>query len=376
MTEASTPLRVVQISAPAAVGGLETVVRSLSTGLVERGHQVTAISVIEPGTDIDSFVEPMSAAGVNSVVIEVGARSYLDERRQVHGLLAQIGPDVLHTHGYRPDVLHGLHALRSGIRTVSTVHGYSKMGGLSNISEWLQKRALRRFDAVISVSAPLASLLQDFGIPRDRLHIIPNALAVTERASGRSGAQRALGLDRNLGPVLGWVGRLVPIKGGDVFLEALAHLTGSEWTACIIGDGPERPSLEEQARRLGITERVAFVGEIDNASEAMADFDMVVLSSRSEGTPMVLLEAMSMGIPVIATSVGGIPDVVQDGIDGRLVPSESPEALAAAIGAFLVDPEAARTLGEQGRERLRRDFSHSAWLERHEKLYVTAAGRV
>lgn len=167
---------------------------------------------------------------------------------------------------------------------------------------------------------------------------------------------------------MGWLGRMLPVKGADIFLRALAEPGASRATAVVIGDGSERSRLEALAAQLGLGTRVRFAGGIEGGARLLPAFDAFVLSSRSEGTPIVLFEAMAAGVPVVASSVGGIPDVVGDGA-AVLVPPENPAALAEGIRVVLETPGIAAAMVQRAQRRLETGFSTPTWLERHEELY-------
>jgi glycosyltransferase involved in cell wall biosynthesis len=371
-TVASPPLRVLQLCNPAGVGGLERVVQGLCVGLAERGHEVTLGAVLSNDAPLPSCFRSDALPGVKVLPIRVRGRGYLAERRAVRRIIDDIRPQVVHTHGYRADLLHGRVSRRKGAATVSTLHGSSRMGGLSHFFEWCQERALRGFDAVCAVSEPLVRQLILAGASADRVHLVPNALGVEEPPLAADAARRALGLDPDQGPVIGWVGRLIPIKGCDVFLDALSYLGTRPWLAVIVGDGGEGPALEAQAKRLGLQGRVRFLGELPDAARYMSAFDLFVLSSRSEGTPLVLLEAMVAGRPVVATEVGGVGSVLEADRGGWIVPPESPELLARAVAAALDDPVERNARGTASRARVARDYGAPAWIARHEAIYREA----
>jgi glycosyltransferase involved in cell wall biosynthesis len=367
------PLSIAHLCAPARVGGLERVVQGLARGQHARGHRVCVAAVVEPGADLEAFLAPLAAAGVAVHPLPVAGRRYLRERSAVRRFLESWRPDVLHTHGYRSDVLNGGMARRQGIATVSTLHGSSRMGGLSHFFEWIQERALRRFDGVVAVSAPLQAELLDRGVPRERLHLVPNAWQPLAPFLSRTQARTALGVPET-GLRIGWVGRLIPIKGPDVFVEAMARLGGPEgWSASMIGDGPERQRIEALLRTRGADGRAILHGGIPDAERLFTAFDLLVVSSRSEGTPMVLFEAMASGVPIVATAVGGVPDVLGDG-GGWLVPPEDPSALAAAMKAALSDPAERRERAGRARARLAGEYGPDLWLERHDRVYRAALG--
>jgi len=361
---------------PTAVGGMQGVVRALAAGHRRRGHEVALAAVMPgPAAGEPPLLPSLRAAGVAVHVVPVAVRGYRRERAAVAALCRSLAPDLVHTHGYRPDVVDAPAARRLGLPVVTTVHGFTGGGWKNRIYERLQLRAFRRFDAVVAVSAPLAEQLARAGTPRERIHLLRNAWTGSGTALGRAEARRALGLPAE-GPVVGWIGRLTPEKGPDVMVRAAAALADLGVTTAMVGDGPEGARGRELAARLGIAGRVVWPGIVAEAGRLLAAFDVFVLSSRSEGTPMVLFEAMAASVPVVATGVGGVPDVV-GGREAVIVPAEDPAALAGAVRAVLADPGAAAERARAAAERLRTEFAEDPWLRRYEEVYggVLRGGR-
>lgn len=239
--------------------------------------------------------------------------------------------------------------------------------------EWLQRRALRRADAVVAVSRPLAEQLSS-SLDPSSIHTVLNRWGGGEREPfEQERARKRLGLNRG-GPVVGWVGRLSREKGPDVFLEMIRCLEDRSVTGCLVGDGPLLAPLQEKAEREGPESRVRFPGRVPHAARLMRAFDVFVLSSRSEGTPMVLFEAMSAGIPIVAAAVGGVPDVVSNR-EAILVPPERPDALAEGVRRTLANREATEARVERATERLRREFSTEGWAESYGNVYNEAVRR-
>lgn len=364
------PLSVLHVAAPAAVGGLERVVHSLAIGHHQRGHRVRVAALIGRGEDGSPFLEPLAHAGVEVHTLPVAPYSVVAERRFVGDLCRRERPDVVHTHGYRPDIVDGRVARRLGIPCCSTEHGMSFMGGRTAIYEWLQLRSLRKFDAVAAVSRPIAEALARTGVPRDRIHHLPNAWANRVAFLDRSAARRALNLSHE-GAVVGFVGRLIPAKGGDLLLHALARISDLPFRIAIIGDGSERAALEALAASLGLADRVRFHGAIPHAAPLFPAFDVFVLSSRTEGSPIVLFEAMAAGVPIVAATVGGVAEALR-AEEAWLVPREDPHALAAAVREALTDPAAARLRAARARGRLASAYALDPWLDAYEELYLAA----
>lgn len=363
-------LEIVQALAPARVGGLESVVAALAGGMAGRGHGVHVAAILDPGGGEHEFVSDLAERDVTVHPIEVPHRAYLREYRSLRDLLDRLDPDVVHTHGYRADVLASAAARSAGRPVVSTVHGFTRGGWKNRFYEWLQRRSLRRHDAVVAVSEPIRRELLRSGLSDRRVRLLRNAWHRDRPLLERREARERLGLPGE-GFVAGWVGRLSREKGPGVFLEAMARVRDRDGdvTGSMIGGGGRASSVEERARELGLGDRVRFQGRIPAAARLYRAFDVFVLSSRTEGTPVSLLEAMDAGVPVVATRVGGVPDVVRDGEEALLVPPEDPEALARAILGVRRRPEEARRRARAADRRLSERFAREPWLDATEEIY-------
>jgi glycosyltransferase involved in cell wall biosynthesis len=223
----------------------------------------------------------------------------------------------------------------------------------------------------VAVSRPLAARLERSGVPAARIHEVPNAFGELTAGLDRKEARRLLGLPAE-GFVVGWVGRFSHEKGADVLLDALPHLQDLPLTLAMIGDGAESGSLAARAQSLGLNGRVRWHGPVMEAGRLFAAFDVFVLSSRTEGTPIVLFEAMAAGVPIVATAVGGVPDVVTSA-EAALVPAERPVELAAAIRAISEAPHAAAGRARAARARLEGTYGIGPWLERYQSIYRSVA---
>jgi glycosyltransferase involved in cell wall biosynthesis len=361
-----TPLSIVHVAAPAPFGGLESVVRLLAIGHRARGHEVRVAAIVtDPGADLP-LLRVLEASGVEVLRLAVPGRGYLRERALAGDLYRRIRPDVVHTHGYRADVVDTGPARSLAIPTVTTVHGFTGGDWKNRLYERLQMRAFRRFDRVVAVSDSLAQQLRRSGIGDTQLHTIPNAYDAGDGVLDRRAARRELALPDDAF-VVGWVGRLSAEKGPDVMIDAAA-LVGQPVVVAMVGDGPEHHALQARADARGIAERVAWCGRVIGAGRVFPAFDVFALSSRTEGVPIVLFEAMASGVPIVATRVGGVPSTVSAN-ESVLVPSESPEALARAIDGVRENPSAARERAQSARRRLVDDFGIGPWLDRYEALY-------
>jgi len=234
---------------------------------------------------------------------------------------------------------------------------------------WLNRITHPWTDQVICVSPQVADFFVDHvGIPRQKIIFIPNGVDLQnlkdlpDKLQAR--ARLALPPDQVL---VGTVARLDPVKRLDVLLQALRSL--SDVGAVVVGDGPERVILIEVSERLKLTERIFFVGHQEDVWPWLAALDVFVLCSDWEGMSNALLEAMAARLPVVATAVGGTPDVVVDGVTGLLVPPRDPPALAKAVVRLLRDPDLRHRMGEAGRERVEEHFSLERMVGRTQALY-------
>lgn len=363
-------MRILHTLAPARVGGLEEVVFRLSAGLQRRGHDVTVASVREEA-QTDGMDAGLREAGVRVETILAPGRRYLHEVSQLRELCRTLRPDVFHTHGYRPDVIHPFAANAFGIPLVSTLHGFTGGGWRNRFYEWLQRRSVSAFDAVVAVSRVMAGHLRDQGVPERALRVIPNAWAPREDLLVPEIARKRLGVEPDRFHV-GWVGRLSHEKAPDVLLAAVSRSSGplKDSVVSFVGDGPLRSELEAAARTSRMDVRCH--GLIPGAAQLLGGFDLMVLSSRTEGTPIVLFEAMAAGVPVVATAVGGVPDVL-DSRTAILVPPDDPEALREAIERVRREPGSARARAQRARRVLETRFALDPWLDRYLGVYAAVA---
>jgi sugar transferase (PEP-CTERM/EpsH1 system associated) len=234
-------------------------------------------------------------------------------------------------------------------------------------------------DRVISVSKELKDyLVNEVGLPPEKVTVIYNA--VDCNASHPSGnpddLRHELGLNDDC-LVVGIVGRLVPVKDHGTLLKATARMFAAvpQVRLLVVGEGPLRAELEALARELQIVDRVMFLGHRNDVPDLLPLMDVVALSSLHEGSSLTLLEAMAAGRAVVATAVGGNPELVLDGVTGLLVPARSPEALADAIVTLLRDPALRASMGQAGKNRVKEHFSIETMLQSYESLYQSLLER-
>lgn len=360
-------MKILHLMAPGSAGGLERVVEGLATGHAQDGHDVSVAAVVPRGEDGAASIRHLEDSPVRLIPLPLPPRAYLRERADVSRLCEQLRPDVVHTHGSRPDVVSAGIVRAQGIPTVATVHGFTGGGFRNQVYQTLQLASLRRFQAIVAVSRPLAQRLEDAGVPAARIRTIQNAWSERGLPLDRRMARRRLGIEDDTF-LVGWVGRLSREKGADIMLSAMAHLADLPLALSMVGDGPERRLLEERIKTRGWRNRVSWHGVLPDAGRFFPAFDVFVLSSRTEGTPMVLLEAMAGIVPIVAADVGGVPDMVTPA-EAILVPPGDAAALAQGVRAVHRSPGAARARAHAANRRLERNFGSGPWLERYEAVY-------
>jgi glycosyltransferase involved in cell wall biosynthesis len=271
-------------------------------------------------------------------------------------------PHVVHTHTAKAGTLGRLAAILSGVPIrVHTFHGHVFEGYFSPARTRtflaIERALARRTDQILAVSESVRRELLALGIGRpEQVSVVPLGLELERFARApehRGELRRELGVEADT-PLIGIVARLVPIKAHEVFLAAAVRIA-ERVPRCrfvVVGDGERRRELVDLARRSGLGERIHFLGWRADLERIHADLDVAVISSRNEGSPVALIEAMASGLPVVATAVGGVPDLVVDGENGRLVAVDDAAALAAAAVALLAEPERRRALGAAGRARV------------------------
>jgi glycosyltransferase involved in cell wall biosynthesis len=368
MTEASGAegrggLRVLRIFSRLNIGGPSVHVILLSAGLRPLGYETRLVV----GRESPREGNMLALAAEKNVTCEAMAGlgreiSPIRDLRALAGLFRLMRawrPEIVHTHTAKAGLLGRLAARAVGVPTVvHTYHGHVLHGYFSpaatHVFRWLETRLARFTDALVAVSESVKQDLVSLGIaPAEKIRVVPLGLDLTHLA-GRlpRGVLRAEAGIPEGASLVGMVGRLVPIKDVPMFLEAarIVRAKRDDVRFALVGDGEERPALELLCRERGLDGRVTFFGWRRDLAAVYGDLDVVVNASRNEGTPVALIEALAAARPVVATRVGGTPDLLGGGERGRLVPPGEPEALAEAVLETLDQSEAARRRAQAGRE--------------------------
>ena len=273
--------------------------------------------------------------------------------------IREVRPDVLHANGNAWTCQYALSAgvATRGVRTLAVHHAMIPPRNRRQV--WLNRLKLKRLDGHVAVSRTGArSVEQMSGLASGSVRVIYNGVPDTRVAPL---------LRRVDGPVIGSVGRLSSEKGHDVLLRALASLP--EVTAVLVGDGPDRGRLEALAQELALGDRLIMPGWQADPRPWLPTFDVFVMPSRLEALGLAMIEAMLASRPVVASSVGGIPEVVRDGETGILVPPDDPAALSGALRLMLGDPARRERMGRLGRRVAKETFGVRRMVRSYETVY-------
>ncbi len=308
-------------------------------------------------------------------VTDTGPLAPLVER--VTGLVDRLGIEILHSSEFRTNLVAlRCRRRRPHLKLVSTAHGWIANDLRGRVKAFLDRALLRRFDCVIAVSHAVRHRLPRWWLPDAQVRVIHNALMLD--SYGRTLADAPRRIPRGSDPVrMLAVGRLSAEKGLDLLLRALGMLVPRfpQLELTIAGTGPEEASMRRLASRLGLTQRVRYAGYVSDMPELYYRSDLVVQSSLTEGLPNVMLEAAYLGVPVVATDVGGTREVIEHGVNGWIVPAGSATALADGILRYLEDPAAFVTMAARGRRHIEDHFSIAERTARQSEVYEAVAGR-
>jgi glycosyltransferase involved in cell wall biosynthesis len=364
------------------VGGPAVHVILLTAGLKARGY-TTCLAVGKESPREGNLLDLAAAKGVECLQLVALGRDIrlLSDVRAFWGvwrILRQFRPHVVHTHTAKAGVLGRIAARLAGVPViVHTYHGHvlrSYFGPLRNaLFRGLERVLGWTTDALVAVSQSVKDDLVGLGVAdAAKIRVVALGLELDGLTGilprGRLRSESSVG-DRV--PLIGIVGRLAPIKDLPTFLGAAALVRRfvPEARFAIVGDGEERSALEAHARQLGLEGAVHFHGWHRDMAAVYGDLDVVVNCSRNEGTPVALIEALAAGRPVVATRVGGTPDLLARGDHGHLVPPGDPEALAAAIVGVLQSPDSARARAARGRAYVLRQHSAERLVNDVDRLY-------
>jgi len=374
---ARAPIRVLHLRDSPWVDGpgrtiLETAAR------IDRSHIDYTIAPLVPD---DGGQHPLVVAARNrgvpvEPVQDTGPLALLVER--VIDLVDRLGIEVLHSSEFRTNLVAlRCRRRRPALKLVSTAHGWIANDARGKVKTFLDRLLLRRFDRVILVSHATRKRLPRWWVPDERVRVIHNALMLD--SYGKETRVSARQAPRPGEPIaILAAGRLSSEKGLDLLLRAIAALIPRypNLVLTIAGTGPEEGALRRLGAELGLTHKVRYAGYIADMPTLYHQSDLVVQGSVTEGLPNVMLEAAYLGVPVVATDVGGTREVIEHGVSGWLVPGGSAEALADGIKRYLEDPAEFIAMAARGRRHVEQHFSIDARTQKQVTLYQELMGKL
>jgi glycosyltransferase involved in cell wall biosynthesis len=372
------------------IGGPAIHIVDLTTGMDPARFESLIVSGHENPHE-GSMLDYALSSGVRPYVIpEITAEFSLKPRDlkafvKLYRLIRRERPDIVDTHTAKAGFLGRLAARLAKVPVVvHTYHGHVLHGyynRFKNSALRRMERTLARFTTcLIAVDEQVKRDLLAYGVaPPGKIAVIPYGLHLEPFLACeayKGDFSREMGLADGT-KLVGIVGRIFPIKNHRLFLDAAALVSKQEPATrfVIVGDGTLRPEMEQHADSIGITERIIFTGWRRDLPRIYADLDLLAVTSNNEGTPFSAIEAMASGCPVVATRVGGLPDLIDEGQTGYLVPRGDAHAVAAAMLRLLRAPEAVRRMGETARARVKDCFPVRRLIQDTEELYLELLGR-
>lgn len=378
-------IKILRTIARLNIGGPALHVSLLSAGLNDVGYQ--HLLVVGSGSEREGNLADLAERdGVKLCPLPALRREISPTRDifclvQLRRILRDYRPDIVHTHTAKAGFIGRTAALLEGVPVLAhTFHGHVLSGYFGFLKErlfrWIESFLAARTHLLITVSEGVADDLARLGVaPRGKFSVLPLGLPLEEFLQVRPHGElkKELGLPADA-ILVGAVGRLVPVKNLGLLVEAVAHLSRREPRIhlVLIGDGEDRENLQSRARGLGIAGKVHFLGWRIDLAKVYGGLDVVALSSINEGTPVSLIEAVSAGRPVVATSVGGVPEVLEKGNLGILVPSGDFAALAEGVRQALARGQ---TLGEEDRRRVVARYAPERLVREMDSLYRAQLAR-
>ena len=381
-------VKVMRVIARLNMGGPALHVSYLTERLDRLGYE-TKLVVGSIGRDEGSMEHLLAGTGVEPVVVgslqrEIQPLADILAVIRLRRLIREFRPDIVHTHTAKAGAVARVAALLSGEArppiVVHTFHGHVLKGyfaaGKTAFFRSLERALARVTDVLIAVSPQVRDDLVALGVaPAEQFAVIRLGIDLGSRLEASENAReqrRLLGLSEERF-VVGWVGRMTEIKRAVDVVEIVARLrrNGADAVLCMVGDGPDRLAVETRAKELGLATSSLFVGYQRDVGPYYEVFDALVLSSANEGTPVSVIEALASGTPVVAFDVGGVGDVVRDGVDGFLVPAGDIDAAADRLSRLAGDAALRKAMGVAGPERVIDRYAVSRLVAEVDTLYRT-----
>ncbi|MBY0528422.1 MAG: glycosyltransferase family 4 protein [Gemmataceae bacterium] len=333
----------------------------------------TAFLSFAEGGRCEAFLTRARAFGHRAIALQHDTPHFLRMARELSDRLQRLRPDVLCCHGYK-SIIFGHRVGRAlGIRLVAVSRGWTAESPRVRLYEAIEKRVLRKFDRIVAVSSSQAAKVARAGVAPSALSVIRNAVNVPTNYEVDDTARDFLARRFPVPPtrIVGAAGRLSPEKGFMVLVKAAAQVCASDPSVGFVlwGDGPMRDTLRRAIARHHLEGRVLLEGFHDDVQRFFPSLDVLALPSFTEGLPNVVLESLAVGTPVVATSVGGTPEIVDDGVNGFLVPAGDALAMADRLNVLLNDDRLRQRFGENGRAQAQTDYGFEHQANHYERLF-------
>jgi len=376
-------IKIAYVVTPVEFGGSEKVNLTFLRNVDRNRFDICPILLTRPWENGNVFIEHLRQENYFFYKIPVAQKPRNEGRdyfrilrciRNLYDILSKESFDLMHTHGYFADIIATPLSKILGIPHISTCHGFILNDRNLKVYNALDRFSLRLCNKVIAVSEGIRDDLIKSGISGSKIIVIQNAVQNSYDADSfmenRLNRRRLVGVEENE-YVAGYVGRLSDEKGLRYLIEAglLLKGQGEVFKILIIGDGPKRKELEDLSKGKGLERKIIFAGFQSDVENWLPAFDVFVLPSLTEGTPMALLEAMSAGIPVIATNVGGVPKIVENGVNGFLIDPGDFQALSEKIIILKENPVVRNKVVSEGINTTQKRFNVNEWCRKVESQY-------
>ena len=380
-------IKVLRVIARLNVGGPALHVAYLSAGLADRGYDTTLVAgKVGAGEESMAFVAEQRGVRIETLDDlhrEIAPLRDLRTILRLARLIRSERPTILHTHTAKAGAVGRIAALLAGDARppviVHTFHGHVLRGyfnpALTAAFRLLERLLARVATKLVAVSPEVRDDLVALGVaPAAKFAVVRLGIELDERVDydeeGRKATRRLLGIPPDAF-VVGWIGRMTAVKRTEDIARTLQALVerGVNGYLCLVGDGPDRTRLERRMHELGVAKRCLFVGYQENVARFYDAMDVLLLTSVNEGTPVSVIEALAAGRPVVATRVGGVSDVVRDGVDGFLAEVADVESLAARLAELAGDPELRTRMGNAGRAHVVDRYAVERLVDDIDRLY-------
>lgn len=360
---------VMQLRSSAGLYGADRMVLSLNAGLAATGLRSRLLCVHNYRMQRQELFDAANAQGQDVADLPCRGRLDMGTVRALRRHIAATDANIVHVHDYKSAFYAWLATRGRRLARVATLHGWVGATTSLRLYNTMELALLRRFDALAIVAEPQRAVLLRHRVPAEHVHVMDNGIDLPTAAGDRVGARAALGLSQDAF-VIAAVARLSAEKNLSLLIDVMARLVaGQDVVLLVAGDGPERAALEEQARALGISSTVHLLGQRDDIAAMWPAFDVLALPSLTEGMPLVVLEALAHGVPVVASRVGEVPRLLSHSPASILVEPGNADALEDALRAAIARGPGLRDTGAA--RHVREHHSTESMSRRYGALYAS-----